>query len=362
MNTFGFNGNGGLNRRVDDLEYLVKRVEVKNWKDVQDIVRAGLADKIFSIGDQLVSAYGTGTAVWDIIGINHDTPTDSQYTNSLTIQMHDILVTAKFDEPEALYYAEAELPAGNYYFTNSYESNKNYQFTLANAVPAGGIIFISAWSTNTPTQIKTYADKITTTAINTVSLTEGNTGTQLAPINDIRRCQYGSDRYINSAVRQWLNSNASTFAWESKSNFDRPVAAAPYTGAGFLNLLDPELVAVIGGVNKQVARNTIIDGGGQDLFNDKVFMLSRKEVYGGDEGVVTGENPYPYYSALAGSPTTGELAGRIKYNSSKAASSWWLRSPHTGYTYSPRYVVTTGSVGINLASNTFGPAPACCII
>ena len=182
-----------------------------------------------------------------------------------------------FDAPQALYYAEAELPAGDYYFINSYETSKAYQFSLANAVPAGGIIFISGWATNSPTQIKTFADNITTTAIETVAIAEGSVGTQLSTINDIRRCQYGSNNYIESNIKQWLNSQDSSFIWDRKTIYSTPSTAAPYTGGGFLNLLDPELVEVIGAVDKQVAKNTVTDGGGQDVFSDKVFLLSRVE-------------------------------------------------------------------------------------
>jgi hypothetical protein len=42
-------------------------------------VRSGLADKVFRVGDQFVSNYDTGTIVWDIIGIDHDTPSDAQF-------------------------------------------------------------------------------------------------------------------------------------------------------------------------------------------------------------------------------------------------------------------------------------------
>jgi len=48
-----------------------------------------------------------------------------------------------------------------------------------------------------------------------------------------------------------------------------------------LHQLDPDLVAVLGAVDKQVTRNTVTDGGGQDLFSDKVFLLSRVEVMEG---------------------------------------------------------------------------------
>jgi hypothetical protein len=144
----------------------------------------------------------------------------------------------------------------------------------------------------------------------------------------VARQQYGNNRYLHSAIRQWLNSEETTFTWQPQHQYDVAPTGAPYDGPGFLKLLDPELVAVLGAVDKQVARNTV-DGGGQDLFSDKVFLLSRVEVYGGTEGETSGEAPYPYYESLASSPTTAALDGRIKYLGASARY-WWLRSPDPG--------------------------------
>lgn len=75
---------------------------VSSWATVQNLVRLGLAPRVFQVGDKLVcnhSAYGTLT--WDIIGIDHDTPVDTSFTHSLTIQVHDLLPpNLQFDAPE----------------------------------------------------------------------------------------------------------------------------------------------------------------------------------------------------------------------------------------------------------------------
>ena len=339
-------------------------IAISNWEDVQRAVRMGLADKIFKVGDQFVSSYDTGQIVWDVIGINHDIPTDKKYTKSLTLQAHDCIMGCQFDAPEALYYAEAELPAGTHIFTlNALQ----YTFTTTQAVPVGGQVFIKAWQSAegagvyVPTKITTYATD-RDTAIETDLDVTATTGTDtLMPINNHSRCRYGSNNYKESAIKQFLNSDATSFVWTPKTNFDRPPSGAPYTGGGFLKLLDPELVAVLGAVDKQVARNTVTDGGGQDLFSDKVFLLSRKEVFGGDEGTVTGENAYAWYSALAESPTSAAMAGRIKYLSGSARN-WWLRSPTVGNSVNPRSVSTTGHVSSGNASSSYGLAPACCIV
>jgi hypothetical protein len=178
---------------------------------------------------------------------------------------------------------------------------------------------------------------------------------------DANRQLYGNNRYIHSAIRQWLNSNDSTFQWVSQHEYDEPPTGSIFDGPGFLKLIDPELAEVIGPVNKQVARNTVTDGGGQDLFSDKVFLLSRVEVYGGTEGETTGETVYPYYSQMAEAATSGEISGRIKLLNN-APRSWWLRSPITGSLHFPRIVLTAGSVSSYYAYGSSGASPACCII
>jgi hypothetical protein len=175
------------------------------------------------------------------------------------------------------------------------------------------------------------------------------------------RQQYGNNRYIHSAIRQWLNSAETTFTWQPQHEYDVAPTGAPYDGAGFLKLLDPDLVAVLGAVDKQVARNTVTDGGGQDLFSDKVFLLSVVEVYIESGGTVSGEAPYPYYESLAPSPTNTNLDGRIKYLGS-SASYWRLRSPSLTKAGSLRYVSSNGGTGSGPASNTQGVAPAVVIV
>jgi hypothetical protein len=255
---------------------------VTSWQQVQHIVRAGLHHQVFQIGDQFVATFDGQPVVWDVIGIDHDKPTDPSFTHSLTIQSRDILLTAQFDAPEP--------------------DNPNSD-----------------------------------------------------------RQQYGNNRYIHSAIRQWLNSAETTFTWQPQHQYDAAPTGALYNGPGFLKLLDPDLVAVLGAVDKQVARNTVTDGGGQDLFSDKVFLLSRVEVYGGGEGTTSGEAPYLYYESMAPSPTNGALDGRIKYLGASARN-WWLRSPHPGSAYHPRRVGTDGNVNSYTALSSAGAAPAVVIV
>ncbi|NMB42411.1 MAG: hypothetical protein GX996_10840, partial [Firmicutes bacterium] len=173
---------------------------------------------------------------------------------------------------------------------------------------------------------------------------------------DEDRKNKGNNRYIHSAKRQWLNSSADTFQWQSQHQYDAPPTSSSniYNGPGFLKLIDPELVAVLGKVKKQVARNTVTDDGGQDIFEDKVFPLSRVEVGLDSEGDTTGEKVYPYYQGASN-------ADRIKLLNGSART-WWLRSPCVSYSDYVRGVVTDGSLNRYYAYRALGAAPACVII
>ena len=325
---------------------------IKSWEDVQAIVRAGLAEEYFEIGDQFLSIYDGKVIVWTIIGIDHDTPTDTEYSHSLTIQTRDCLMNCQWDASEALYYAATALAPSKHIF--EIDSGK-YEFTTTLEVPEGGQVHVYSWGDNyIPLKARTYAADRVTVIEDDITVSTSTDSPTLSPVNHQTRCRYGSNNYLESNIRDWLNSEAEQYIWTPKTNFDRPSTGAPYTGPGFLKLLDPELAAVIGKVNKQVARNTLTDGGGQDLFSDKVFLLSRVEAGLGTEGTTDGEEVYSYYDGI-------ENAGRIKLLNGSPRN-WWLRSPYTGNASRVRDVISSGVLSSYFADTPYGLAPACVII
>lgn len=352
----------------------VAKIVVESWEDVQKIVRLGLAPKTFAIGDQLICNHATyGELVWDIIGFDHDVPTDDTQTHSMTIQLHSLLSDSlMFDAIEALYYAETELPAGTYNFTlvsgydTTYGGGKTYYFTIANPVPAGGqIVFNWGYQKQAAEcKISTYASQTSTTVIESVGVTEGSEGTALENTNHTHRARYGSNRWSQSAIRQWLNSDGEKSAWWNPSNiYDRPVNYIS-TKNGFLNGLDADFLAVIGEVTKRNALNTVTDGGGYEDTTELMFLISRGEVYGGNENGINEGTPYPYYSENSdlSSAGTGTDANRIKSKVGGAATYWWLRSCYSGVGSSVRLVTPAGSIGYASAYYPTGVAPACNII
>ena len=357
----------------------ISSFSVSSWENVQKLVRAGLHDKYFAVGDQLVCQKGGSNLTWDIIGFDHDTPTDTQYTHSMTLQLHDCLPSImQFDAPEALYYAENGLAAGTYNFTiqsgyeETYGGGKTYQFTLENAVEQGGQLTFD-WTANTQAvnaKITIY-DKDGNQVGSPIGVSEGNIGTSLGTtdgtstnLNLIHRVRSGSNNYGESAIRQFLNSDKSTGSvWESKTHFDRPPTWNTNT-AGFMSDLDSDFLAVIGNVQKVTALNTLTDGGGFVTLDDNFFLLSRSEVYGGKENNINEGEPYPYYSNYSdlSAAGVGEDSNRIKYRNGTALV-WWLRTPYTISGVHVRCAYAAGNLSVSASvSNNVGVAPACNII
>lgn len=260
-------------------------IEIDSWAVVQQLVRLGIAPKVFNIGDQLVCNHSKyGKLTWDIIGIDHDTPANSEYTHSLTIQLHDCLTGHQFDAPE--------------------------------------------------------------------------------PTNpDFDRASYGSNNWVESGIRQWLNSNGKAGTWwTAKTEYDVKSSYAS-SEAGFMAGFDEDFLSTVGEVTKITARNTVTDGGGSDTTTEKFFLLSQTEVYGGLVNSISEGEAYPYYAdnSSLSAAGTGADDNRIKYRSG-SAQYWWLRSPDPSGSRGVRSVSTTGYVSGSNAFNSNGVAPACCII
>ena len=296
----------------------------------------------------------------------------------------------QFDAPEAFYYAENGLAAGTYHFAidSTYDAVLNdltsYQFTLTQAVPAGGQLTFPWGSANASTiKVNSYASATSTTAIEQAAVSEGTDGTNLGTLtvagdfsnnlNSIHRVRYGSNNYKESAILQWMGSSAAAGSvWTPQTKFDRPPEwhTDNKAIAGFLNGMDADFLAVIGKTAKVTARNTVTDGGGvngatpSDRTDDYFFLPSRSEIYGGVE--VSGVNegsPYPYYADYS-DQLVAEVSNdsiRIKYRSS-TTQYWWTRTPHAGNGNTIRYVYMTGAIFNANASASLGVAPACNII
>lgn len=358
---------------------------LESFADIQAAVRSGVANQFFKVGDQISVSRGDDTLVWDIIGFDHDIPVNPTLTHSMTLQLHDLWPSAMaYDASEATWYIDNAtwpngLAAGTYQFTlpsgydTTYGGGGTYNFTLTKKVPAGGQIRVG-WSYTTQVtsnKVYTYSTVGETNAQETVSIVSGATGAAMPALsttavtentNCVHRMRYGSNNWAQSGIRQWLNSDGSANTWWTPQTvFDRPTNAG---SDGFLKGIDPEFLAVIGEVRKDTQRS-ISDDYGMENKKEKIFLLSRPEMYMGVERSQDGSEGEVYsfykdYSDLS-APGTGADTNRIKYRNG-AATYWWTRTPTSSTGYSVRRVTPDGSVVSYYAFNSYGVAPACCII
>lgn len=366
---------------------------VRSWEGFRNLCRAGGIRTYYGVGDQLLCKKGDTTLTWDIVHIGDVEKTGGNY---VILQTHDCLPmdTMEFDSREAIFRTKTELPAGTYHFTtvtsgitdiNWTDSSKSgwtksWQFTTTKAVPAGGQINFAKgmdWDASlAPLGIVTYSTPADTTALETVTLAEGTDGTDLATLGTVNHAQricYGYNRWSQSGLRQWLNSNAGAGAWWSPRNdFDRPEHYA--TWAGFMNDLDADFLAVVARSNLITDINKISDAGGHETTQDYFFLPAMVNLNGGnnfysDPGSAVQDIEdtvvWDYYTKFRRDGKTGTNAdqddNRRKYKQGTSVEwPWWERSPHGGYAFSVRGVSDGGRAWwIGGACVLRGVAPAC---
>lgn len=370
---------------------------VYTYKDIQAIVRSGLASKCFAVGDQISVMRNETQLTFDIIGFDHDEASDPNIHHTMTLQLHDLWSSyLVFDASEVLLVAKQALPAGTYNITLNHGTygggtaqDSTYQFTTTKEIPVGGAIRHSTmgqYSSSGYTKAQITAGKFTTytTADASAALesnlatVEGSAGINLGTasasnpsyrvetnycyVNFTERNFYGSNNWSQSALRQWMNSDgAANTWWTPQTVFDRPANASI---DGFLKGMDANFLSVLCDVKKKT-QNSVSDGYGLAESDERFFLLSRPEVYGGTERSADGPDGtvYAYYGqglSDLSAPSTGADTNRIKYRSGTPYY-WWLRSPFASYGFYVRSVSLDGSVSYNGASSSLGVAPACVI-
>lgn len=354
-------------------------------------------------GDIIAVHETASQLVFDVLGIDQDTPSDPNLTHALALQMHDCMINLQFDAPEALMVFPSGLAAGQYNITllngaygEATGSDGTYEFTITQDIPAGGFLrhtTMGQYNGNGYTKASITSGKFNTYAADysalesNISCAEGSGGTSLGTvtardpslrvagacavddINATERQQYGRNYWKESAARQMLNSKAAAGSvWTPQNKWDMPPSWKA-TQEGFLKGLDPELVSVIGRVKKRTGLNvwerTLKSANYEDT-DELVWLPSYSEVYFGkntygsqvDEG-----GPYSFYKDYSdlSSAGTGADTNRIKLLSGSARY-WWLRSPFPSYASGVYYVIPTGAYSDGGARGSTGLAPAYCIV
>ena len=376
--------------------------DITKMSDIKAIVRAGMAKELFDIGDQIVVTWNDGShdyeCPFDVVSFDNVVrKSDGETVPGLWLQAHWLIPGVQFDGNEAFWHCEEALVAGTYNITmgNSWGSNvvsgKVYQFTLTQEVPAGGQLLFGTASSTTgglPDQapatwrVWSYASQTATEPIEKVTLTEGNSGTALGTlsfstkyadtgVNNMQRASYGYNRWSQSGLRQYLNSDAAAGAWWTPQNvFDRPPSELT-SKQGFMAGLPADFVDAVEEIKVTTALNTVSDsqiGTTEDTW-DKFFIASLEQEYcvpqlAGAEGAY-----WPYWKERLGidNPQAwyadGALTEHIRYSIENHTSPQLarLRSAGRGNASSTWYVTSSGHVNDNAAAYALRFAPACVI-
>lgn len=304
--------------------------KVTTLQEVRSIVRSGKGADVFQFGDQIIVPWtdtktGTKYSVpMNVIKITNVTLEDGSEVPGLYLQWHYTTpFGVQFDQYEAFYKAESELPAGTYNIIvganwgNNCKANETYHFTLTKPVPAGGLLAgFYGMPDQAPTAWKVYsfADG-NSAAIETVSVIAGSGGTNLGTflpagdgkVNSLHRLTYGYGRWSQSALRQWLNSDAAAGEWwTSQNDYDRAPDQLSQKD-GFLKGFEADFLECIQPVKVVTALNTVTDkaDGETEVTYDRFFPLSLEEMY--IEPQLAGEGEAcPYWKHASG------LAAKMK--------------------------------------------------
>lgn len=384
----GINIGSGVKEIKDASGHTLWQSEINPWTMVRNDVRAGRAPQKYPVGYEFTTydSDRNRNIVWTVRDHDHHTAANGRLEHTMTLETKYVYsgssgsyVSLVFDATEAFYYAESGLAAGTYHFTvanqawYTADNGKTFQFTLAQAVPAGGQLVLSMTynATLEGKSVKTYASANSSTVIETATITEGNGGTDLGTtdgtgnMNYMHRSVFGSNNYAQSAARQWLNSAAAAGSvWTPTNKFDRAPSWAT-SQKGFMHGLPADFLAVVQPAVVPCRTNSVFEVASLDgtvfttnqVYNlaEKFFLLSRPEIFGDwDSASYKDGTQLEYYEGLTATE-------RIKRDAAGSARTCWLRSPSPGHAKHERYVDTDGSVYGSHANTASGVAPACII-
>lgn len=288
-----------------------------------------------------------------------------------------------FDELEAIVASDTDLPAGTYFFkivNDSWGGNngKVVQFTLSSPLVAGMQIRKRSGAYNAAIEncsLGIYASGEDTTGENlpfSVVESGASGATNLGQTDGQSYCNYwhcvvlGYNRWIYSALRQYLNSDkAAGNWWKQQHKWD---VKPPYadTKDGFLKGFDASLLPYMKETQIKTCKNTVFAPGGEagnfDISYDKVFLASLEQTYINPQ--LAGEGDYwEYYKRLLGRTTPAALYQSynrlIKYDLAAVTTprSRWLRSALRDFVNRMWTISVTGNINYYGTSSALRCAP-----
>lgn len=191
------------------------------------------------------------------------------------------------------------------------------------------------------------------------------------PNNNIKTS--GNNRYGVSNIRQWLNSDETSW-YSAQHSADAPPKNANVDGgkndydteAGFLTNFSTAIKNALVTTPLITAKNTVSEVGYSEVVNDKVFLLSNTEVGLANENNIVEGKLLPLFSDNKSriAYPTAEAVTKSEYKEAAnlvTSKPWyyWLRTPVAVYSYGEYYVSPSGGLTSSPAySGKYGIRPA----
>lgn len=356
--------------------------------------------KMFPIGDQIImpwkdmddanhntdeTAY---QVAWDIVHHELVELRDGTQVPGMFLQMH--LCSAygvQFSHQEAFMNCPEGLAAGTYHVTfggtwgsKGATAGTSWQFTLTQAVPAGGRLsgFESLPDVATSAfKVKSWATTASASPIEEVAVTSGDGGTDLGTmmlsaagddgLNCMQRVGYGSNRWKTSALRQYLNKSGENW-WASQTDFD--IRPDQYAKKGFMTGFSDDFLNAIKPIKVTTALNTV-EGyaeATEDTY-DTFFLPSLQQMYVSPQLANVEGNYFEYWKSRLGRTSyagTGSSnvfdAFKIPAINANSAQNVRVRSASRGDASNTWHVNSSGFVTYSSrASTALRFAPVCVI-
>lgn len=366
-----------------------------NLHEVAQLVADGLARELLAPGDKINLEWNdlengaqknTYVAPWNVCHFEDAELAGGETAPVMDMEWHYTTpFGVPFDETEAFFESETDLPAGTYCFTVrnnvwlASENGKVYHFTTTETLPAGAQLrrnaaYNATWNNST---LSAYASAYHRTKLWDVTLTEGAAGTNLGEtdgtgdLNHFHRLNLGYNRWAKSCLRSWLNSRAKcntegqAGGWYEKTGKWDVMPAVALTKDGFLCGLADDVIDCMLVTKICTARNTVTDDGGTDETFDRVFLKSLEQWYMNPQAKGVEGDYWEYWKQTLGAASplatskTYPLAKVYALNGKTSAQNCFQRSASRGYGHNVWSANTSGSVMNAYASNSYRCQPAC---
>lgn len=374
-------------------------------RQYQDAGEEGVAtlNQLFPVGDMIIAPWKdlddenhntdqTAYQVpWHVLGARMVTLQTGREVPALGVQMHKCSAYGvQFSNFQAFMKCPDGLTAGTYNVTfggswgsKGANSGTSWQFTLTQAVPAGGRLSGFETLPDVATSafwVKSWATPDAADPIETVVVTAGSEGTSLGTmnlttlsndgLNCMQRVGYGSNRWSTSALRQYLNKAGLNW-WASKEDFD--IRPNQYGKHAFMSGFDEDFLSAFKPVKVTTALNTVegFANASEDTY-DTFFPLSLQEMNVSPQLANVEGAAFEYWKQALGRSNYAGTGSSAVFDAFKtpainadAAQYVRVRSASRGSAYATWYVHTSGYVygypsAAAYSASRFSPAGFIC--